>query len=127
MKRTATAVIVWAALTASLAAAAPSGNVVDGRVPPAPGEERSMSGTPPTARANAPVSKGEVRKVDTAVDKLTLRHDGLANLDMPAMTMVFRVRNPAWLTGLKVGDRVHFVAERVDGKVTVTALQPANK
>jgi Cu/Ag efflux protein CusF len=126
MKRTVTAVIVWTAFTGPLAAAAPSSDVVGGHAPPATGGQRGMPDTP-SARATAPVSEGEVRRVDSARDKLTLRHHGLANLDMPAMTMVFRVRDPAWLAHLRVGDKVHFVAERVDGNVTVTALQPVNK
>ena len=76
------------------------------------------------ALALARVSEGEVRKVDSAAGKLTLRHGALQNVDMPAMTMVFRVRDPAWLQQLRVGDRVRFVAERVDGNLTVTALEP---
>ena len=69
------------------------------------------------------MSEGEVRKVDNAAGKLTLRHGPLENVDMPAMTMVFRVRDPAWLQRLRVGDKVRFVARRVDGKLTVTALE----
>lgn len=69
------------------------------------------------------MSEGEVRKVDNAAGKLTLRHGPLENVDMPAMTMVFRVRDPAWLQGLRVGDKVRFIARRVDGKLTVTALE----
>lgn len=75
------------------------------------------------ARATATMSEGEVRKVDSAVGKLTLRHGPLENLDMPGMTMVFRVKDPTWLGQVKVGDRVRFVAERVDGNLTVTTLR----
>ncbi|MGL5322017.1 MAG: copper-binding protein, partial [Aeromonas veronii] len=45
-------------------------------------------------------------------------------LKMPAMTMVFRVADPAQLKGLKVGDAIHFHAESQSGKLTVTAIQP---
>jgi Cu/Ag efflux protein CusF len=69
------------------------------------------------------MSEGEVRRIDNTTSKLTLRHGALDNLDMPAMTMVFRVRDPAWLGKLSVGDKVRFVAERVDGNLTVTALE----
>ncbi len=75
------------------------------------------------SHAMADMSEGEVRKVDSTVGKLTLRHGPLSNLDMPAMTMVFRVKDPAWLAQLRVGDKVRFVAERVDGNLTVTALE----
>lgn len=73
--------------------------------------------------ADAPQSDGEVRKVDKAQGKLTLRHGPLKNFDMPAMTMVFRVSDPKLLDGLKEGDKVKFTAEKVNGAFTVTALQ----
>ena len=73
----------------------------------------------------AALTDGEVRKVDKAQGKLTLRHGPIANLEMPGMTMVFRVADPAMLDGLKEGDKVRFAADRVDGAITVTALQPA--
>lgn len=85
------------------------------------GGDRAMSSAS-DPRALADMSAGEVRKVDGAVNKLTLRHGPLKNLDMPAMTMVFRVKDASWLRELEVGDKVRFVAERVDGNLTVTAL-----
>ncbi|MDP2432605.1 MAG: copper-binding protein [Pseudomonadota bacterium] len=68
-------------------------------------------------------SEGMVRKVDKARGKLTLRHGPLANLDMPAMTMIFRVTDPAWLDQIKPGDNVRFQADKVNGKLTVTQLE----
>lgn len=67
---------------------------------------------------------GTVKKINVDAGKITLSHGPLAHLDMPAMTMVFRVKNPAWLSQYKPGDRVRFVVERQDGALTVTALQP---
>lgn len=67
---------------------------------------------------------GTVKKINADVGKVTISHGPLANLDMPAMTMVFRVKDPAWLSQIKPGDRIRFVAERQDGALTVTALQP---
>lgn len=71
------------------------------------------------------LAEGEVRRVDRAGNRLTLRHGPLENLGMGAMTMVFRVADPRLLDGLKVGDRVRFHAERIDGVLTVTRLEPA--
>jgi Cu(I)/Ag(I) efflux system protein CusF len=71
----------------------------------------------------APQDDGEVRKVDKAQGKVTLRHGPLANLEMPAMTMVFRAADPKLLEGLKEGDKVKFTAEKVNGAYTVTAVQ----
>ena len=80
--------------------------------------------TPPAAQASA-MSEGVVRKIDAANARITLRHGPLANLDMPPMTMVFRVQPPELLSGIKVGDTVKFRAEQIDGAYTVTALQVA--
>lgn len=76
------------------------------------------------AAAGAPQSEGEVRKVDVAQGKLTLRHGPLANLDMPAMTMVFTVSSPKLLDSLKQGDKVKFTADKKDGAYVVTAIEP---
>jgi len=69
------------------------------------------------------MSHGEVKKVDNAAGKLTIKHGPLKNLDMEAMTMVFKVKDPAMLSQVKVGDKIDFVAEEIDGALTVTKLQ----
>jgi Cu(I)/Ag(I) efflux system protein CusF len=71
------------------------------------------------------MADGEVRRVDKAQGKVTLRHGPLASLEMPAMTMVFKVADPKMLEGLKEGDKVRFAADRVDGTITVTAIEMA--
>ena len=71
------------------------------------------------------LSDGEVRKVDKDAKKITIRHGPLANLDMPAMTMVFRVKDPTMLDRVKAGDKVKFQAEKVGGDFTVTQLEAA--
>ncbi len=73
--------------------------------------------------AAEPQSDGEVRKLDKEQGKLTLRHGPLQNLDMPAMTMVFKAADPKMLDGLKEGDKVKFTAEKLNGAIAVTAIQ----
>ncbi|OWV87872.1 hypothetical protein ATY75_21150 [Rhizobium sp. N122] len=68
-------------------------------------------------------TKGVVNKVDAKAQKVTIKHEDLKNLDMPAMTMVFRVKDAAMLDKLKEGQNIEFVAERVDGKLTVTEIK----
>lgn len=75
------------------------------------------------AAADTPLAEATVRKVDAASGRVTLRHGYLANLDMPPMTMVFRVADPAWLQRLQAGDTIRFAAERVDGAFTVVRLE----
>jgi Cu(I)/Ag(I) efflux system periplasmic protein CusF len=72
----------------------------------------------------AELSEGEVRKVDKQAKKITIRHGPLANLDMPAMTMVFQVKDPAMLDQVKTGDKVRFEAEKIGGGYAVTKIEP---
>lgn len=76
--------------------------------------------------ALAQPTEGEVRKIDTAQNKITLKHGEIKNLDMPAMSMVFSVRDPALLGKVKPGDKVRFTAEKIGGTYTVTSLDVAN-
>jgi len=69
---------------------------------------------------------GEVRKIDRAQGKVTLKHGPIAKLEMPGMTMVFRVGDPKMLDSLRPGDQVRFLVDRVNGAYTVTAIEPAN-
>ena len=77
------------------------------------------------AGAQAQSTEGEVRKVDRAQGKLTLKHGEIRNLDMPAMTMVFRVADPKLLDGLNEGAKVRFDVEKLNGQYTVVRIAPA--
>ena len=72
--------------------------------------------------AQAQPVDGEVKKIDQNAGKITLKHGPIQNLDMPAMQMVFRVADPAWLQKLQVGDKVTFEADKIGGHFTVTAI-----
>jgi len=78
-----------------------------------------------SAPAAASMADGEVRKVDKEQGKVTLKHGPITNLEMPGMTMVFKVADPKMLDGIKEGDKVKFSADRVNGAITVTAIQAA--
>jgi Cu(I)/Ag(I) efflux system periplasmic protein CusF len=74
----------------------------------------------------AAMTEGEVRKVDKDAKKLTIKHGPITNLDMPAMTMVFRVNDERVLNTLKAGDKIRFVADKVQGAYTVMKVEVAN-
>jgi Cu(I)/Ag(I) efflux system protein CusF len=76
------------------------------------------------ALGQSALSDGEVRKVDKDAKKITIKHGPLANLDMPPMTMVFQVKDPAILDQVKTGDKVKFQAEKVGSAYTVTKIEP---
>lgn len=78
-----------------------------------------------TRTAADEMSEGEVRKIDVAGKKITLKHGPLKNLEMPGMTMAFEVADPAMLGKVKAGDKVRFTAANPGGKLTITKLQPA--
>ena len=69
------------------------------------------------------MTKGVISRIDEANGKVGIKHEAIANLKMPPMTMVFLLADPAQLQGLKVGDAVLFHAENPAGKLTVTAIQ----
>ena len=77
----------------------------------------------PSSREAAPMSDGEVKKIDKDAGKITIKHGPLANLDMPGMTMVFRVKDPTMLDSVKQGDKVKFRAEKAGGALTVTNIE----
>lgn len=89
-----------------------------------PDDHASHHPTPAAASpTNSAMSEGEVRKVDKEARKITIRHGELKNLDMPPMTMVFRVSDPALVDKVKSGDKVRFVADKQGGQFVVTQIE----
>lgn len=84
---------------------------------PAPGAAK------PTAAASAGLTEGEVRKVDLATGKVTIKHGAMPKFDMPPMTMVYRAKDKAMLENLKPGDKIRFDADGVGGEFTVLRLE----
>jgi Cu/Ag efflux protein CusF len=76
------------------------------------------------ASAEDSMVKGEVKKIDQAAGKITLKHGPAKSLGMDEpMTMVYRAKDPEMLKQVKVGDQVKFEAENADAGYTVTKLQ----
>ena len=79
-----------------------------------------------SALAQAASISGEVKKIDEGAGKITLKHGPAKNLGMDEpMTMVYRVKDPAMLKQMKVGDKVTFEAEEASSGYTVTKMQKA--
>ncbi|MCW5649082.1 MAG: copper-binding protein [Ramlibacter sp.] len=83
----------------------------------------ALASTLAVAQTAKDMADAEVRKIDKDNGKLTLRHGPIKNLDMPGMTMVFRVKDPALLDSLAVGDKIRFHAEQERGAITVTEVE----
>ncbi len=91
----------------------------------APGHDHAHTPAAPAtpAAGELPWVEAEIRRIDTAAGKISLRHGEIRNLDMPPMTMVFQVHDPASLATLSVGDKVRFTADRRLGAYTVLQIQ----
>ena len=105
--------LAWATVAVLLAPMAPA----SAQTSPPPSAAQAKSAT-------APLVDAEVRKVDKDTGKITLKHGPITNLEMPGMTMVFRVKDPAMLDKVKQGDKVRFTADRVSGAFTVMSIEP---
>ena len=94
------------------------------------GAARAQPAAAPASAASASTSsssmtEGEVRKIDKEAGKVTIRHAPIESLGMPAMTMVFRVADPKMLEELREGEKVRFSADRRNGAITLTSVEPA--
>ena len=79
-----------------------------------------------SALAQSRAISGEVKKIDEGAGKITLKHGPAKSLGMDEpMTMVYRVKDPAMLKQVKVGDKVNFEAEEAAAGYTVTKMQKA--
>jgi len=78
-----------------------------------------------TTTALAQLAEGEIRKVDKQAKKITIKHGPVPSIEMPPMTMVYRVKDAALLERVKVGDKVKFDAQNVGGQYFVTKIEPA--
>lgn len=88
-------------------------------------EDGTKGATSSEMAASSSMSSGEVKKIDKDAGKVTIKHGPLKNLDMSAMTMVFRVKDAAMLDQFKPGDQINFLAEKINGALTVTKIESA--
>ena len=84
-----------------------------------------MSLALPALAQTAPLVAGKVTKIDESAGKITIDHQKIPNLDMPPMTMVFHASDPALLKAVKIGDKIKFSADSVNGQLTVTRIEKA--
>jgi Cu/Ag efflux protein CusF len=104
------------ALTVGLAA--PAMAQTDHSMHGMPAAKPVAAAKPATATADAAMGDGLVKKVDKAKGTVTLAHGALPN-GMPPMTMAYKVKDPAWLDQLKVGQKIRFATDPADGGMTV--------
>ena len=86
-----------------------------------------VTSSPKPADQTEVLTAGEVTRVDARTGKLTIRHEEIKNLDMPAMTMVFTLADSAQPASFKAGDKVLFHAEDQNGTLIITRIQPESR
>jgi len=77
------------------------------------------------ATKNAPLTDGQVKKVDAKAGEIVIQHGQLDSIGMPAMTMAFGVADKSWLNKLKAGDKIRFAAEMKGGNAIVSRYEMA--
>lgn len=80
----------------------------------------------PMRAASGALADGEVRKVDREAGKITLRHGPLPSMGIPAMTMVYDVKDASALEHFSAGDKVKYAAEKTDSGYTITRIERAH-
>jgi Cu/Ag efflux protein CusF len=80
---------------------------------------------PPATLAQSTMTDGLVIKIDQAAGKITIKHGPLKQFEMDEGMTVYRADDPATLKGIRVGDKIKFVADRVNGQFTVTRTEKA--
>jgi Cu/Ag efflux protein CusF len=79
-----------------------------------------------SAIAQAELIDGQVMKVDQSTGNITIKHGPAKKLGMEnGMTMVYKAQDPAMLKAVKVGNKIKFDAEQVNGQYTVTKIEKA--
>ncbi len=84
----------------------------------------SHGAAPTQSKAGAgELADGEIRRIDAAKGTVLLKHGEIKSLNMGAMTMGFRLKDPAMAAGFKAGDKVRFVAEQKGEDLIITRME----
>lgn len=75
--------------------------------------------------AETPMVVGVVKKINRYTGRVTLFHGPLPN-GVPPMTTAYRVKDDALLDEMKVGQKIRFATDPLDGGNTVLRIEPAN-
>ncbi len=67
----------------------------------------------PMSSAAMPMEDAVVKKIDKSAGKVALSH-GAQKDGMPAMTMLYRVKDATWFDKLQVGQKIRFATDPAD-------------
>ncbi|HET7664415.1 MAG TPA: copper-binding protein [Rhodanobacteraceae bacterium] len=69
---------------------------------------------------------GVIQAIDAAKGMVTIKHQAIASIHWPAMTMTFKADPPGLLKSVKVGEKVDFTLHPDGMNSTVTAISRAD-
>lgn len=73
------------------------------------------------AQAQEAQASGEVRRVSPAEGKITIKHGPIPELELPAMSLVYRAESTL-LQSIQPGDKITFSARREGNHYVVTKI-----
>jgi len=79
----------------------------------------------PAATAAGELADGEVRRIDRSRGTVLLKHGEIRSVNMGAMTMAFKLKDPAMADQIKEGDKVKFTVEHKGDDLIVTSIRKA--
>ena len=71
--------------------------------------------------------RGMVKAVRESQGKVKIKHGPIEKYGMPAMTMMFKVADPAMLEGLKKNQQIDFNIDNASGGFVVTRIRPLSQ
>lgn len=81
--------------------------------------------SPVPGHAADPMSDGTVQRLNLERGTITLQHGNIPSLQMPPMTMTFKLERPELAQGLKAGDAVKFSVIEKNRDYVVTKIEAA--
>ena len=84
----------------------------------------SAAGSAKAASAWIHSATGTVESIDLEASRITLSHGPVETLGWPAMTMAFKLADPALARGLKEGQSVSFTFDKQGDDYRITAIAP---
>ena len=68
----------------------------------------------------------QVMKLDQSTGNVTIKHGPAPRLGTEkGMTMIYKAKDPAMLKAVKLGNKIKFDAEQVNGQYAVTKIEKA--
>jgi Cu/Ag efflux protein CusF len=96
-----------------------------GATAPAVAQHAGHGAGKPSAAAAGELADGEIRRIDRARGTVLLKHGEIKSIQMGAMTMSFKLKDPAMAESLKEGDKVKFTVEQKGDDLIITSIRKA--